>query len=99
MQFLLLPGTSAADERKSVCNRARHPKRSFLRLSGARDFVECGTVVDLPFRLPSPAIATARARLLPCGDPARRLLRFAKLHPRCARAERRPTRLLARRIV
>src|SRR6266446_4633028 len=45
-----------------------------------------------------PAIATASAELLPSADRARRLLRCAKVHPGCVRAQRRPTRWHAHKI-
>src|SRR5258707_6255325 len=49
-------------------------------------------VVDLPFPLLPRAIATAREELLPSVDRGPRLLRCAKVHPACVRAERQPTR-------
>ena len=45
-----------------------------------------------------PAIATARAELLPYADRARRLLRYAKVHPGCVRAQRRLARWHAYKI-
>src|SRR5262245_12172425 len=55
-------------------------------------------VVDLPFPLQLPAIATVREELLPHADRALRLLQCAKVHPGCVRAEWRPTRLHVHKI-
>src|SRR5204862_3262487 len=79
-------------------NRARVPKSNFPLHSRARGSVRCEMAVDLPFPLLPPAIATAREELLPHADRARRLLRCAKDHPGCVRAQRRPTRLHAYKI-
>src|SRR5206468_10274411 len=66
--------------------------------SRARGYVKYEMVVYLRVLLLFPAIATARAELLPYSDRARRLLRCAKVHPGCVRAQRRPTRWRARKI-
>src|SRR5204863_966913 len=95
---LLLRGTSAAVERKSVCNPAHDLKRNFPPRSIARGSVKYEMAGDLPFRLLFLAIAIAREEPLPYADRARRLLRPAKVHPGRVRARRRPIQLHAHMI-
>src|SRR5436309_8497049 len=88
---------SAGAELKTVCNRARVLTRNSMLLSRARGSARYGTAVDLPFPLPSPAIATAREELLRHAGRARQLRACAKVHPGCARARYSPTRLRGHR--
>ena len=90
-----MPGAGA---KKNACNQATFPRQNLEPLPATRDFAKYEKAGDLPFPLPSRAIAKARAGRSPHGRAERRIPGCAKVHPHSAHALALPARLRADRI-